>query len=325
VDIFLRKEPTSEYAVAFIMPLIRVIMGSGSDEKQLSDKAIALLRTRFGKTKEVPPIVDLPEVKKTLTELHTIARKTNSSALRDTISACSLYLSRIILSDAIQDSDTVSATYLSSLRDFANRKSSPIQSSFILEFVRRQPRCAWSLRGDLLQLAKKAVNSYRTCQIFQFFQPLLNHVINIDPNGTETLEFIPKFREVMYSVISEACDNEESLTAAQVKELLKLCLLAARHTRRIAPDVDRQQTIWNVSDLSEMLKKVRTSRFKNSTSLHNLCQQLFGIIGAKAEAVGEPPKTMNEKKRKAEQDESKDEGKKARRKKVKKRKGATDA
>ncbi|KAF8522098.1 DNA polymerase phi-domain-containing protein [Hysterangium stoloniferum] len=329
VDIFLRKEPTSEYTVAFIMPIIRVIMGTGSDEKQLSDKATALLRTRFGKTKEVPTTVDLPEVKKTLTELHTIAQKSNSSDLRDTISACSLYLSRILLSDAIQESDAVSATYLASLCDFANRKSSHIQSSFLLEFVRRQPRCAWGLRGDLLELAQKAVNSYRKCQIFQFFQPLLNQVANTDPDGAETLEFIAKFREVMFSVISEACDNKESLTAAQVKELLKLCLLAARHTRRITPDVSRQQTIWNVSDLSELLKKVRTSRFKNSTSLHSVCQQIFGIIGAEAEgeeadAGGRPTQAGNEKKRKAEHEESKDEVKKARRKKVKKWKGGKE-
>ena len=138
---------------------------------------------------------------------------------------------------------------------------------------------------------------------------------------------MPKFREVIFNIISESCDKQDSLTAAQVKELLKLCLLAARHTRRMTPgDVDRQQSIWNVLEVSNLLEKLRTSRFKNTTSLHTLCQQIFGIIGA-AEAKkagenvnkGESKKTHSQKKRKAEQEEeSKDEVKKPKKKKVKK-------
>lgn len=188
VDIFLRKEPTSQFAPTFILPLVRVIMGTGPDERQLYDKVIALLRNRFGKAKEVPTIVDLSQTQNALEELHVLARKSHSSDIRETISACSLYLTRILLSEPVNDGQTVIDVYRKSLSDFATRKASPLQPSFMRDFVRRQPRSAWEMREDFVQLAEKAINVYRKCQIFYLLHPLLNQVAGIvSPRFPNTL------------------------------------------------------------------------------------------------------------------------------------------
>jgi DNA polymerase phi len=179
VDIFLRKEPTSQLTPTIILPLVQVIMGAGPDERQLSDKIIALLRNRFGKAKEVPTVVDISQTQKALEELHVMARKSHSSDVRDTIGACSLYLTRILLSDPINDSRTVIGVYRTSLADYATRKASPLHPNFIRDFVQRQPRSAWRMRDDFVQLVEKGVNVYRKCQTIHLLTPLFNQLVGI--------------------------------------------------------------------------------------------------------------------------------------------------
>lgn len=175
----MRKEPTSQLAPTTILPLVQVIIGTGPDEKQLSDKVIALLRNRFGKAKEIPSMVDVPQAQKTLEELHAMARKSHSPDVREAISACSLYLARILLSEPINDGQTVINAYRSSLADFATRKASPLQPSFLRDFVQRQPRSAWQMRNDFVRVAEIAVNLYRKCQIFNLLNPLFHQLAGI--------------------------------------------------------------------------------------------------------------------------------------------------
>lgn len=154
-------------------------MGTGPDEKQLSDKVTALLRSRIGKAKELPDAVDISEARKTLEELHVMARKTHSSDVRETISLCSLYMTRVLLSNSADDVESVINAYRTSLVDFTARKASPLHPSFIQDFVRRQPRAAWKMRGDFIQCAEKAVNTYRMCQTFQLLHPLLSQISQV--------------------------------------------------------------------------------------------------------------------------------------------------
>ena len=62
IDIFVRRQPTSPLIVRTILPLVELIVGTGPDEKQLSDKAMGILRNRIGKSKEVPTTVSAGEV-----------------------------------------------------------------------------------------------------------------------------------------------------------------------------------------------------------------------------------------------------------------------
>lgn len=156
------------------MPLIDLIAGAGSDERQLADKATGLLRNRIGKTKDFPSDADLEEVSTILDEIHLRARKARSSELLNTLSQCSLYLSKILM--LLDGEPKVLEVYQASLVDFVTRKASTLNGSFIQEALRRFPSIAWSLRTDIITVASQATNTYRQCQALQLLQVLTNQL-----------------------------------------------------------------------------------------------------------------------------------------------------
>ena len=172
VDTFIRRQPTSPLTLRLINPLIELISSASSDERQLADKTRGILRTRLGKSKEIPLNVDLDHLKNVLDAIHTRARKSHTAELLPSLSQCSIYLSRIMLHYGIQEA--LLATYRQSLVDFLTRKNSALNTAFFQEFLQRFPTSGWCLRDHLLDLSTKAVNAYRQCQALHLVEVLLN-------------------------------------------------------------------------------------------------------------------------------------------------------
>lgn len=170
VDIFIKKQSSSPLILRLISPLIELIAGSGQDERQLSDKAKGILRTRIGKAKETPSQADLEEVRFVAGNLHTRARKTASSDFLGILSQSSLYVSKILVN--LEDENSVIDMYRESLVDFVTRKNSHLNATYFNEFFQRFPAQSWTLRTALLDLASKAVNAYRQSQVLQLLQRL---------------------------------------------------------------------------------------------------------------------------------------------------------
>ena len=171
---YLKKHASSALAIRFISPLTEVIAGSRSDEKQLTDKATGILRSRLGKTKETPSITDKEDAVTVLQDLHVRARTAVSSDILVTLSSCSLYLCRALLhADAQKE---VVDTYDASLADFMSRKASRLNSQFFQEFLRRYPAAGWDLRNALLERSREAVNGYRRAQAYQLLQTVMNQL-----------------------------------------------------------------------------------------------------------------------------------------------------
>jgi len=344
VDIFLRNAPTSPHTLSFPVPLVRIIMSTGPDEKQLSDKVKAVLRSRFGKAKEVPNMgdVDVEKAVEVLKELHAFGRKANVGDVRDVISGCSLYVSKVLLSDNTDSTakrqEAVIEAYRATLSDFALRKASPLQVSFVQDFFKRHPKCAWGLRGDVVELGRKAVNEYRKCQVLGLVQVLFSqtqaivsgllssmrndvHFVFQNPDKDDLTAFVTKFRQVIVDTILEACDKDDSLNASQVKELLKLLLLAIRSTKKILGDASTPQKIWDPSSIASLSQKLKASRLQASTSLHGLVTQILAVLQWKdKDGVAKDDTVKDSKKRKADDTGDKRDGehKKARKKEKKK-------
>lgn len=151
-----------------------LIAGTGVDEKQMSDKATGLLRSRIAKLKDVPSTIDAEVASTILDELHQRARKARTSDLLATLSQCSLYMVRTLLHAGAEDS--VVRIYRESLMDFASRKASNLKVAFILDFIRHNPVPGWGLREDVLSASTKATNVYRRCQSFQLLGVLINQI-----------------------------------------------------------------------------------------------------------------------------------------------------
>ena len=171
VDIYLKKQPTSPFVLHLITPLVDIVARSSQDERQLSDKATGIIRSRFGKLKDVPTEADIEQVALIVTNVHSEARKSHSSDLLSILSLFGTYLSRILVQ--LKAERPLLDSYRESLADFTTRKNSSLNSSFFQDFIKRFPTQAWGLRQDLLDQCRKSINAYRQGQVLLLLELLV--------------------------------------------------------------------------------------------------------------------------------------------------------
>lgn len=171
---FIKKQPSSQLVLRFILPLADLVAGCGSDEQQLADKARGILQSRIGKAKELPLQPDVKDITDVLNELHTRVRKPRYSSLLAALSQCSLYASKILIT---ADSEaSVLKEYKDSLTDFMTRKGSAFNPAFFQDFIQRFPSSGWKLGDDLLDLSSRSVNVYRQCQAYHLVHVMVSQL-----------------------------------------------------------------------------------------------------------------------------------------------------
>lgn len=110
----------------------------------------------------------------------------------------------------------------------------------------------------------------------------------------DLLTVMPSFCDTLYGLLSRACDDELSLTAAQMKDLLKIALSTQRQAHRIDPNQEKKN--WCDSNWGKLHTRLQeSSRFKSSKGLHSMCSQLIkgsqaGAKSATTEASVPKPK-----------------------------------
>lgn len=299
LDTFIQKQPSSPLIIRLILPLVELITSTSSDEQQLQDKAKSLLQSRVGKSKEVPSVVDTMQATQVLDDLHTRARKAHSPDASALLKQCSLYLVKVLLhSDAELP---ILVAYRQSLADFISRKNSSLTPNFFQDFFRLHPILAWNLRSDLIELSSKAVNVYRRCQVFQLLQILVARLptmvivallsvictllINLQGERSEEIsDFMPSLRRSLFDFL---CDETISLNTHQMKDLLKVGMLAIRQTKKaLSPGLIH--TVWKPEIWVEL---AASKRFKPSPSLQAMCKQMARI--SQSPSITETTETGN--------------------------------
>jgi DNA polymerase phi len=154
-----------------MVPLIELATKSSNDERQLCDKARGILTNRLAKPKDPLQEVDQEYAETILDELHTRARRANSSDALATLSHCSLFICRVLTN--IGDEKPVLRLYVESIVDFMTRKASSLNIAFFKDFITRYPALGWRLRDAILDTSIKAINAYRKCQAFQLLNVIL--------------------------------------------------------------------------------------------------------------------------------------------------------
>ncbi|KAG1875007.1 DNA polymerase phi-domain-containing protein [Suillus tomentosus] len=276
VDIFTRRMPQSPHNLRLVLPLIELATKSGNDERQLSDKARGILNNRLAKLKDPLQEVDQDYAKTILDELHIRARKAHSSDALATLSHCSLFICRVLTNVGCEKS--VLQLYRESLADFMTRKASSLNITFFKDFITRYPALGWRLRDDVLDTSPKAINVYRKCQAFQ----LLNTILTLSTSAGDSqdvLSFILKLQTSVLHFIDSACDDQVSLSAAQIKDLFKLVMLSVRQASKVD---NSNQNVWD-SEAWRTLhgRLVASKRFGSSTAILKLCSQVESALQAK--------------------------------------------
>ena len=157
-----------------ILPLFSLITSASKDERQLADKATAILRARIAKSKEKPKDVNDDVASSILESLHKEAHRASSTDLVSLLSQCSIFVAKSLVDSAEAQ---VLRIYEESLVDFATKKASSLRPNFFLDFIKRFPSSAWKLRSKFLDCTEKSINGYRQTQIFQIL-----HTIVVQPN-----------------------------------------------------------------------------------------------------------------------------------------------
>ena len=181
VDTFIKERPESPHIPQIVLPLIRTIMGSGPDEKQLAEKTIGILRTRFNTPKILPSLGPdskgaTLDIESDFEQLHRIARMASLSqnGLSEIVVTSTIYLAKVLVHAGMQG--TVTAAYVASIDDFVIRKNSKIWPAYISDFVQRSsPELSWPLRDEILEACSvgKAINAYRQIASFQILNVFL--------------------------------------------------------------------------------------------------------------------------------------------------------
>jgi DNA polymerase phi len=295
VDTFLNKQPQSVFVPRVVLPLVKIIISSGPDERQLSEKTAGILRSRIGKLKDIPTSgFDESNVAEDLQSLHEIARK---MAVPE-VSACSIYLSRVL-----QGSEKVLDLYRASIDDFVARKNSKLAPAFLKDFVVRQIAYAWELREHIIGkcVPDVAVNVYRQMQLWGLVQTMLSQITPLvsgcfndfreymlmpgfqaqQPSLVdEFFAFVPLLRDALYNTLRSACQQtEHAPNATQAKELIKIGLQAVRLTRKLARPSDALDSCWDAAEFGEVKKDLASSdRFKSSPAIQTSAKQFASLL-----------------------------------------------
>ncbi|KAH9180268.1 hypothetical protein EDB89DRAFT_1918230 [Lactarius sanguifluus] len=270
LNILVKKQPKSAHIMQILIPLLTLAF---SDEKQLSEKAIGLLRSRIDKLKVVPSTIDVDKTSDILNDLHARARKVHSSDALAAIGFCSLYVSKALLH--VGADTTVRTAYTLSLVDFTERKASDLNTDFFSEFIKRHPRTAWDMREVLLAAPAKAVNAYRRGRAYVLLQVLLVCLPPMPEDELDNLaDFMRQLQRSVHSVLSSTYDADTTSTQ-NFKEALKLTLAGTRTTKRLMVERATSVQIWDPTIWGELC-----DRLKRSASLVELCRQIVKSIRA---------------------------------------------
>ncbi|KAL5529108.1 hypothetical protein ACEPAG_5082 [Sanghuangporus baumii] len=273
VETYMKRQPSSRLILRFILPLVELVATSSSDEKQLSDKAKGILRSRLSKTKDAPAIDETLKGVELLESLHLRARKAHSQDTVSIISICSLFVTKALINN---DEKTVLRIYEESITDFFTHKASSLNPAFIVDFTRRHPHSAWSIRSRIIEALGNSVNGYRQSQAFNILQTVLTSLPQPDAKKDEILAFTSEMSKSFLDVFNSACVVEKPLmNSAHMKQALKIVLSLVRFTKRFSTDSAKFEEAWRSKKWGKLSTALSSSEhFKASTSLASTCQQI---------------------------------------------------
>ncbi|KAL5490426.1 POL5 [Sanghuangporus weigelae] len=286
VETYMKRQPSSRLILRFILPLVELVATSSSDEKQLSDKAKGILRSRLSKTKDAPAIDDTSKEAELLESLHLRARKAHSQDTVSIISICSLFVTKALI---INDERTVLRIYKESITDFFTHKASSLNPAFIVDFIRRHPHLAWSIRSRITEALGNSVNGYRQSQAFSILQTVLTSLPQPEAKKDEILAFTSEMSKSFLDVSNRSCVAEKPLmNSAHMKQALKVVLSLVRFTKRFCTNSAKFEEAWRAEEWGKLSAALSSSEhFKASTSLASTCQQISKLIRLVGQKNGE--------------------------------------
>jgi len=154
-------------------------------------KATNIINTRIANIKQMPELFEPNVIVQQFHELHRLSRKAPSSAFESTLSAASIYLSKVIAHAGRPEE--VAKAYGESLRDFVTRKGSRLNLSSFQPWIKRETAVAWLAGDEIVRLcqADDAVNEFRRMQAFLLLQDLVSNAHSLVRSTSCVMWLVP--------------------------------------------------------------------------------------------------------------------------------------
>lgn len=191
VEIFTKRNPSSEHIPRILMSLIELATGSSTDEGQLKQKVIKVIRSGIGQIKDFAQDIDTSAVAISLKNVHTSASKTHTPEVASIFIPACHYLIRNLLHAGAEQ--LVSDVYTASLEDVFTKKRSTFPIKILEDFLKNHNACAWSLRSRIVDFCKSdvATNARRQVQAVGLIKDLVQ-----TRSTTEVSRFVNQSHEI---------------------------------------------------------------------------------------------------------------------------------
>ncbi|TIB82805.1 hypothetical protein E3Q22_00072 [Wallemia mellicola] len=281
LDVYAKKQSSNSLVLKLILPLLEIVINAGLTEQQLSSKATSILKQRLAKAKDIPTSkLNEEELLGIFEEIHNVARKSRTSDILTTCNQLSLYLFRVITSNYSDKPAESKAKeiYISSWKDFSNRKHTRLNPTIFTDYIRRYPVQSFSLLDEFLHTAidGQATNSYRQIQSLTMLQTLFGQHKQLVDVGKkdEILKSIPKIRQGVYSFVVTSCESKDKTNASKLKEVFKCALALIRIQKKITDGPVEED--WDVTTLQSIITTLGSiDKFKG---VQSLAQQLNALV-----------------------------------------------
>lgn len=233
-DVFARRQLDNPTILHIMVPLLRLVSSASPTEKDLSNKAAGILRSRLNQPKEVPTTADEETCKSVIEEIHSLARRAPSNDFSNLCSICSVFVFRTL--DASVPKSTVGVdAYRETLTDYMNRKTSLVHPAFILNLIRRYPVRTFGLTADLLKHAsgkdvKKVYNQVRSFSFLTIYSQQLA-TLSKSLDRTEIVAFVRGSVDVIYNILEASPTSGKEWDANKLRDVAKYGVHLARTSK----------------------------------------------------------------------------------------------
>ena len=280
-----KKQSTNPIILYIIAPLLRLISNASPTEKDLSNKATSILRTRLSQAKDVPSTADSKTCSTILNEIHAFARRAPSIEFSQICSSCSVFVFRTL--DASAPTSTAALdSYRATLTDYMSRKTSSVHPVFVNDLLKRYPVRAFPLTADLLRHAagedvKKLYNQTQAYSMLTFFSQQLNTLSKALPRET-VVDFVRLSVQTTYTLL-EKTPTESEWDASRIREVIRFALHLARSSKATFGE-EIISEVWDTVRLDKLVQAFQTEeRTANMKGVQNDIKQLKAVLVLKAD------------------------------------------
>jgi DNA polymerase phi len=262
------------------------VSNASPTEKDLSNKATSILRTRLSQAKDVPSTADAKTCSTILNEIHAFARRAPSIEFSQICSSCSIFVFRTLDASAPTSNAALDA-YRATLTDYMSRKTSSVHPVFINDLLKRYPVRAFPLAADLLRHAagenvKKLYNQTQAYSMLTFFSQQLNTLSKALPRET-VIDFVRSSVQTTYTLLEKTPAAGSEWDASRIREVIRFALHLARSSKAAFGE-EIIAEVWDTARLDKLVQAFQTEeRTANMKGVQNDIRQLKAVLVLKAD------------------------------------------